>query len=225
MSQLLVLLLATQGDHNKVKKRASTTKNKKSKKDQQQQQQQGSPKKKLKRTAVKTVGATTTHSKKPRFSKAGEPNNSTGYRGVSQKGNKYQAAIRVDAKQLYLGSYFCAKLAAEAYDIAIIKYNRSRNLLNFPVTSSSTVDTGHDAVGKAKGRAGTTETQGTGRGTPKTAAGTKRKNLSKGKVLVPKKIKKVKKVKKQLKKEPIQQVTFKFVTMKHNSCRNHVLVG
>ena len=58
--------------------------------------------------------------------------NTTGYRGVSKSGERFVASIRVNKKQTHLGTYDTPKEAAVAYDRAVIKYNLSKDRLNFP---------------------------------------------------------------------------------------------
>ena len=58
--------------------------------------------------------------------------NTTGFNGVSKNGNKFQAQIRINGKQKYLGIFTRARDAAMAYDKAIVKYHQPRTKFNFP---------------------------------------------------------------------------------------------
>ena len=49
-------------------------------------------------------------------------NNTTGFKGVSRHGNKWRASIMVNRKNVHLGSHETPELAAEAYDLAAIKF-------------------------------------------------------------------------------------------------------
>ena len=58
--------------------------------------------------------------------------NTTGYTGVSKKGEKFFARIRVDAKERSLGTYATAKEAALAYDCAVVQHKLPSSKLNYP---------------------------------------------------------------------------------------------
>lgn len=49
-------------------------------------------------------------------------NNSTGYRGVYKSNSSYKALISVEGKDIYLGTFPSAMLAAKAYEQAAEKY-------------------------------------------------------------------------------------------------------
>lgn len=58
----------------------------------------------------------------------------SGYRGVHWKKNKqkWQAIIKIDGKNLYLGYFNRPEEAARAYDKACVEQSRHPNFLNFP---------------------------------------------------------------------------------------------
>ena len=61
--------------------------------------------------------------------------NTTNFNGVSKKGKKFVAMIRIDGKQKYLGIFTRARDAAMVYDEAIVELSgRSMDelKLNFP---------------------------------------------------------------------------------------------
>ena len=58
--------------------------------------------------------------------------NSTGYKGVSKSGLRFQAKIKVDKKTKYLGQFETKEDAAVAFDIAAIERGDARINLNFP---------------------------------------------------------------------------------------------
>ena len=59
--------------------------------------------------------------------------NKTGFIGVYKySAKKYSAKIKVDKKQIYLGSFNTKRKAAIAFDVAAIKKGEARVNLNFP---------------------------------------------------------------------------------------------
>ena len=64
--------------------------------------------------------------------------NTTGYRGVSKKTKwGYQASIKINGKQKYLGLFDTSKQAAVAYDCAAHKRGTSTSMLNFPTMKNN----------------------------------------------------------------------------------------
>ena len=60
--------------------------------------------------------------------------NTTGFRGVYKRGNRFVAQIRIGGKQQNVGTFGTAKEAAEAYDQAALQANFPRSELNFSDT-------------------------------------------------------------------------------------------
>jgi len=58
-------------------------------------------------------------------------NNTTGYRGVCKKGNRFDARITIGGKLQQIGMFGTAKEAAEAYDQAALQAKFPRSELNF----------------------------------------------------------------------------------------------
>ena len=78
------------------------------------------------------------------------PRNGSGYRGVSKKSKYgYRAYIKINGKQIYLGTFHCKRQAAIAYDYAVHQHKATRifhrDELNFPTME-------HDFHQKPKGR-------------------------------------------------------------------------
>ena len=59
-------------------------------------------------------------------------NNTIGYRGVSKKGNRFKARIKIGGIQYYIGSFGTTKEAAIAFDVAATHAKRPRSDLNYP---------------------------------------------------------------------------------------------
>ena len=58
--------------------------------------------------------------------------NTIGYRGVSKRGNRFIAMIKIDGNEQYLGNFGTTKEAAIAFDLAAIQAKRPKSDLNFP---------------------------------------------------------------------------------------------
>jgi hypothetical protein len=58
--------------------------------------------------------------------------NKSGFKGVSPQGNRWQADIRVDGKNRYLGCRALASEAAKLYDEAAVKHFGEYARVNFP---------------------------------------------------------------------------------------------
>ena len=58
--------------------------------------------------------------------------NTTGFRGVYKKGNRFLAQIYIGGKRQNIGTFGTAKEAAEAYDQAALQAKFPRSQLNFP---------------------------------------------------------------------------------------------
>ena len=54
------------------------------------------------------------------------------YKGVTKRGEKFQARITIDGKNHNHGTFDTPKEAAEAYDLAVIEAGRPTSKLNFP---------------------------------------------------------------------------------------------
>ena len=59
-------------------------------------------------------------------------NNTIGYRGVSKRGNRFHAQIRIAGRVHHLGYFGTTKEAAIAFDLAAIQAKRPKSDLNFP---------------------------------------------------------------------------------------------
>ena len=65
--------------------------------------------------------------------------NTTGFTGVSKRGNRFQALIYIGGKQQNIGRFGTAKEAAEAYDQAALQAKFPRSQLNFSDTPKEEV--------------------------------------------------------------------------------------
>ena len=74
---------------------------------------------------------------------------STGFRGVTQQGGeKYAYQLTIDGgKRERVGGFATAKLAARAYDQAILKYNKPIAKLNFPPAKKKDLDSNNTSGG------------------------------------------------------------------------------
>ena len=54
------------------------------------------------------------------------------YKGVSPNGNQFNAQITVDGEMKYFDTFRTAKIAALAYDCAVLRHKLPLSLLNFP---------------------------------------------------------------------------------------------
>ena len=61
-----------------------------------------------------------------------DPRNTTGYTGVIKRRKRFQAQIKINRKEKYLGTYDTPKEAALAYDRAVVQHKLSYSKLNFP---------------------------------------------------------------------------------------------
>ena len=61
------------------------------------------------------------------------------YKGVSKNKNNWQAYIRINDRNIYLGTYKSEKIAAKIYDFMIIKKNGSNAKTNFKYTNEQIV--------------------------------------------------------------------------------------
>ena len=59
-------------------------------------------------------------------------NNTTGYRGVVKKGNRFQARIMIGGTRQNIGIFDTTKEAAIAWDLAAVQAKRLKSDLNFP---------------------------------------------------------------------------------------------
>jgi AP2 domain len=59
--------------------------------------------------------------------------NSSGFRGVSRHGTRWQAAISVNGNSLFLGSFASPVEGARAYDAAALRLHGTKAKLNFPL--------------------------------------------------------------------------------------------
>ena len=68
---------------------------------------------------------------KPKMKKL-RSDNKIGYRGVTKRGNRFQAQIQIDGNNHYIGLFGTTKEAAIAYDLAAIQAKRPKLDRNFP---------------------------------------------------------------------------------------------
>ena len=68
----------------------------------------------------------------PMRTKSRKVANSTGFKGVSKSGLRFQAKIKIDKKTKYLGQFETKEEAADAFDVAAIKRGDAKKNLNFP---------------------------------------------------------------------------------------------
>jgi hypothetical protein len=54
------------------------------------------------------------------------------FRGVSRKGNRWQALIMINRKKNYIGNFKSEEEAAKVYDEYAMKYHKNKARLNFP---------------------------------------------------------------------------------------------
>jgi hypothetical protein len=66
------------------------------------------------------------------MNKARHSNNESGYKGVAANGNGWRAAIRLDGKTIWLGTFRTTTQAARAYDWAAARLYGEFARLNFP---------------------------------------------------------------------------------------------
>ena len=67
----------------------------------------------------------------PKMKKLG-PRNTTGFRGVSKRGDRFISQIQIDGKQRHIGNFATLKQAAIGFDLAAIQEKRPKSDLNFP---------------------------------------------------------------------------------------------
>ncbi len=58
-------------------------------------------------------------------------NNTSGFKGVSRHGKKWQSRIKLDGKSMFLGYFNTKEEAARAYDAAAVKFHGEFASLNF----------------------------------------------------------------------------------------------
>lgn len=72
--------------------------------------------------------------------KGKQRNNTSGYKGLNKKGDKWAAQIGFDGKNIYLGIYDTKEEAAKAYDDAAKMYHGEYACLNFKETISDEIN-------------------------------------------------------------------------------------
>ena len=80
--------------------------------------------------------------------------NTTGFRGVYEKGNRFQARIYIGGKRESIGMFGTAKEAVEAYDQAALQANFPRSQLNFSDTPMEVSRIKKRRIGNYKNKTG-----------------------------------------------------------------------
>ncbi len=64
------------------------------------------------------------------YNRGPKKDNTSGYKGVTKKGNKWQSKISYEGKEIYLGVFICKHEAAYIYNEAARKYHGEFAYLN-----------------------------------------------------------------------------------------------